>query len=173
MLHDDVTQAVLGFLNRGDLPTGLNDTSITLIPKVRHPQSISQYRPIALCPVLYKIAAKVITNRLRSVMDELISDEQSAFVPGRLITDIILVAYESIHTMKRRKKGKNYMCAVKLDMMKAYDRVEWHYLESILLRLGFSVVFVRLIMKYFTLVRFTVRVNGELLPYFTPSRGLR
>lgn len=107
-----------------DLPVGLNDTSITLIPKVRYPQMISQYRPIALCSVFYKIAAKVITNCMRGCMDEIISEEQSAFVPGRLITDNVLVAFESVHTMKRRKKGKNFACAIKLDMMKAYDRVE-------------------------------------------------
>ena len=71
-------------------------------------------------------------------MDEIISKEQSAFVPGRLITDIVLVAYESIHTMGRRKKGKNYSCAVKLDMMKAYDRLEWTYLKAIMGKLGFS-----------------------------------
>ena len=104
-------------------------------------------------------------------MDDIISEEQSAFAPGRLITDNVLVAYESIHTMRRRKKGKNFSCAVKLDMMKAYDRVEWHYLEAILSRLGFSINFVRLIMKCVTSVHFSVRVNGKLLPYFTPTRG--
>lgn len=168
LLRDDVTTAMLGFLNGGDFPMGLNDTSITLIPKVRHPQNISQYRP-----VLYKLAAKVLTNRMRFLMDEIISEEQSAFVPGRLITDNVLVAFESVHAMKRRKKGKNYACAVKLDKMKAYDRVEWNYLESILLKLGFSIIFVRLIMKCVTSVRFSVKVNGVLLPYFTPSKGLR
>ena len=75
--------------------------------------------------------------------------------------------------MKRRKKGKNFSCTVKLDMMKAYDRVEWHYLEAILSRLGFSMGFVRLIMKCVSSVRFSVRINGELLPYFTPTRGFR
>ena len=156
----------------GDL-LGLNDTSITLITKVRHPQMISQFRPIALCPVLYKIAAKAIANHLRCYMDDIISEEQSAFVPGRLITDNVLVAFESVHTLRRRKKGRNTSCALKLDMMKAYDRVKWHYLEAILLRLGFSNALVRLIMKCVTSVRLSVRVNGELQPYFTPSRGLR
>ena len=75
--------------------------------------------------------------------------------------------------MRRRKKGKNYACAVQLDMMKAYDRVEWSYLEAILLKFGFAANFVRLIMKCGTSVRFSIRVNGELLPYFTPSKGLR
>jgi hypothetical protein len=75
--------------------------------------------------------------------------------------------------MRKRKKGKNVVSAVKLDMMKAYDRVEWHYLQAIMLKLGFSAAFVRLIMKCVTSVRFTVRANGELLPYFTPTRGLR
>lgn len=73
LLQHEVTEAVLAFLNGGELPTGFNDTSITLIPKVRHPQSISQYRPIALCPVLYKVAVKVIANRLRSCMDDIVS----------------------------------------------------------------------------------------------------
>ena len=75
--------------------------------------------------------------------------------------------------MRRRKKGKNFSCVVELDMMKAYDRVEWHYLEAILSKLGFNIDFVRLIMKCVTSVRFSIRVNGELLPFFTPSKGLR
>ena len=82
LLGNEVTLEVLDFLNGGELPIGLNDTSITLIPKVHHPQSIMQYRHIALCPMLYKIAAKAITNRLRSLMDVIISEEQSAFLPG-------------------------------------------------------------------------------------------
>ena len=152
---------------------GFNATSITLIPKVRHPQTISQFRPIALCPVLYKIAAKAIANRLRCYMDDIISEEQSAFVPGRLITDNVLVAFESVHTLRRRKKGRNTTCALKLDMMKAYDRVEWHYLEAILLRLGFSNALVRLIMKCVTSVRYQIKVNGKPTDQFLPIRGMR
>ena len=106
IIEKDLVPAVLDFLNGGELPTGLNDTSITLISKVHHPQSISQYRPIALCPVLYKLAAKAVTNRMRRCMDDIISEEQSAFVPGHLITDNELVAYASVHMMKRHKKRR-------------------------------------------------------------------
>jgi hypothetical protein len=121
LLKDDIVAAVLNFLNGGELPNGLNDTSITLIPKVRHPQRISQYRPISLCSVLYKMASKCIANRARLSLGDIIGEEQSAFVPGRLITDNVLIAYESVHAMRKRKKGKNCVSAVKLDMMKAYD----------------------------------------------------
>jgi uncharacterized protein (DUF1330 family) len=123
-------------------------------------------------PFPYKRAAKAVTNHLRGCLDKIISEEQSAFVPGHTITDNVVVAFESVHAVKRRNKGKNFSCAVKIDMMKAYDRVEWHYLEVILLKLGFSINIVRLIMKCVTSVRFAVRVNGQLLPFFTPSLGL-
>jgi hypothetical protein len=124
LLKDDVVLAVLDFLNGELLPVGMNDTSITLIPKVHPPHKISQYRPISLCSVLYKIGAKCIANRMRVFLDHIIGKEQqSAFVSRRLITDNVLIAYESVHVIRRRKKGRKFSCAVKLDMMKAYDRV--------------------------------------------------
>uniref|UniRef100_A0A8I6XPR7 Reverse transcriptase domain-containing protein n=1 Tax=Hordeum vulgare subsp. vulgare TaxID=112509 RepID=A0A8I6XPR7_HORVV len=100
LLKQDIMLALLEFLNEGELPAGMNDTSITLIPKVPFPQRITQFRPISLCPVLYKIAAKAIANRLRACLDEVIGEEQSAFVPGRVITDNVLIAYESVHSMR-------------------------------------------------------------------------
>ena len=75
--------------------------------------------------------------------------------------------------MKRNKANKHQSCALKLDMMKAYDRVEWHYLEAMLTRLGFAENFVRLIMKCVTSVKYQIKVNGDLTQQFSPSRGLR
>lgn len=172
LLGNDICQAVLSFLNGAEMPSVVNNTVLVLIPKVKNPQELSQFRPIALCNVLYKICSKVIANRLRSVLNEIISVEQSAFVPGRLITDNVLVAYEHIHYLKR-KKGKTGACAVKLDMAKAYDRVEWCYLHSIMTKLGFNETLVNLIMRCVETVSFSVRVNGQLSNAFHPTRGIR
>jgi hypothetical protein len=127
LVNEDICYAVLDFLNGGDMPVVVNNTILILIPKVKNPHDLTQFRPIALYNVLYKIGSKVITNRLRDFLNDIISEEQSTFVLGRLITDNVLVAYESIHYLKN-KRGKTSVCAVKLDMAKAYDRVEWIYL---------------------------------------------
>jgi hypothetical protein len=167
-----ITSAVLNFLNGGDLPDTMNRTTIVLIPKVKNPQEMKQFRPISLCNVIYKICSKVLANRLRLVLDDVVAEEQSAFVPGRLITDNVLVAYECTHYLQR-KKGKSGACAVKLDMAKAYDRVEWEYLHQIMLKLGFNETFVSLVMRCVTSVSFAIKVNGVLSSTFRPTRGIR
>ena len=116
--------AVLDFLNNGIMEPDFNYAHIVLIPKIKSPEKITDYRPISLCNVIYKIISKVLANKLKQILPNLISASQSAFVPGRLITDNFLVAYESLHAMHCRKKGRRGSLALKLDVSKAYDWVE-------------------------------------------------
>nr|XP_020198524.1 uncharacterized protein LOC109784346 [Aegilops tauschii subsp. strangulata] len=169
----EVTAAVLKIIEGCESAESINQTYLVLIPKVKNPSLLSQFHPISLCNVFYKIASKVIANRLKLVLPEIISSEQSAFVPGRLITDNIIVAYECLHFMKRNRAVKHRHCALKLDMMKAYDRVEWDYLRAIMLKLGFSSRWVNIVMDLVSSVSYSVLFNGKKLQEFKPSRGIR
>jgi hypothetical protein len=133
----EVSMAILDFLNNGIFDSSINDTFISLIPKVKNPTRITEYKSISLCNVIYKLVAKVLTIRMKKVLPLIISPNQSAFVSGRLITDNVVVAFKALHTMDTRLKGRKGYMALKLDMSKAYDHVEWDYLEAIMLKLGF------------------------------------
>lgn len=117
----DVVNCVLGALNSSVLPCTLNETFICLKPKVASPQKITEFRPISLCNVVYKSISKVLANRLKKILKEVIDESQSAFVPGKSITDNVLVAFETMHCIDQKRKGKEALMAVKLDISKAYD----------------------------------------------------
>lgn len=172
LLGDDLVKEVLEAVNGDHIPAGWNDTTIVLISKVKDPTMVTQFRPISLCNVVYKVISKLLANRLKAILPVIISEQQSAFVAGRLITDNILIAYESIHTIKR-KQGKKGICAVKLDMHKAYDRVEWSYLQQMMLTLGFDQRWVRKIMACVSSVKYSARINSMDTEVIMPTRGLR
>ena len=110
--------------------------------------------------MIFKIVSKVLANRLKLIPPNIISEEQSAFVPGRLITDNFISAYECLHYMKTKKLKGNRFCALKLDMMKAYDRMEWNYLKKVMLKLRISPRFTEIVMRCVTSVSFSVIFNG-------------
>lgn len=173
IVGDDVVKEVMNFLNGGDMPSSWNDTIMVLIPKTQKPERLKDLRPISLCNVIYKIVSKVLSNRLKLILPDIISPNQSAFVPGRLITDNILMAYGLTHFLRNKRRGTETFAALKLDMSKAYDRVEWDFLNRMMRKLGFHDSWVTLIMKCVTTVSYRVKVNGELTETISPTRGLR
>lgn len=160
-------------LNGGEVPANWNDTVIALIPKVTNPKKVTNLRPISLCNVVYKLISKVLVNRLKLILLKIISPSQSAFVPGRLISDNILIAYELTHHMLNKKMGNTCYATIKLDMSKAYDRVECGFLTQMMEKLGFCQGWIQLMLKCISTVKYQIKVNWALSNPFTPERGLR
>ncbi|KAL8115300.1 hypothetical protein AgCh_021954 [Apium graveolens] len=121
----DVIKMVIGFFEEGIIPDGLNETLIVLIPKKKNPSKMTELRPISLCNVLMKIITKVIVNRMKGMLDSVISENQSAFIAGRQITDNVMTSYEVMHYLKRKRRDIEGFVALKLDMSKSFDRIEW------------------------------------------------
>ena len=114
-----------------------------------------------------------MANRLKQILPNLISPTQSAFVPSRLITDNVLVAYETLHSMHCKKKGKKGALGLKLDISKAYDRVKWAFLEKIMYNLGFPKAWIERVMSCVSTTSFSVRINGKAYGNVIPTKGLR
>ncbi|MCH97455.1 CNGC5-like protein [Trifolium medium] len=133
---NDIFEAVKEWLERGYFPSSLNETNICLIPKCENPISMKDMRPISLCNVLYKMVSKLLANRLKDCLGKCVSEEQSAFVEGRSILDNALIAIEIIHALKRKTRGVAGEIVLKIDISKAYDKVDWGFLRGMLERLG-------------------------------------
>ena len=124
MIGYQIFFAASHWISIGAFPLDLNNTLIVLIPKCENPSSMKELRPISLCNVLYKLVAKVLANHMKDVICRLISPSQAAFVPGRSITDNIILESEILHSLKRRTRGRIGDVALKLDISKAYDTVD-------------------------------------------------
>ena len=148
------------FWPSGIVPDFINTTFITLIPKIKNPRKVSDFRPISLCNVFYTLLAKVVANRLKKFLANAVPDSQSAFLSGRLISDNILVAFETLHYLKRKTQGKMGYMALKLDMSKAYDRVEWKFLEVLMQHLGLGEKMRKIIMSCLRSVSYSILLNG-------------
>ena len=115
----------------------INETIIILIPKVEFPVMVSQFRPISLCNAVYRIISKILVNRVKPLLKHCIGLNQSAFIPGRQILDIVVIAQEFFHYLNTNRNGEFANMALKLDMSKAYNRVEWVFLARIMQKIGF------------------------------------
>ena len=169
----DIWEAVSHFFSTGYIEQEWNHTNICLISKTDRPEEASQFRPISLCNVIYKIISKIISNRLKPILKTFFSPFQNAFVPGRLMADNCLIAHELVGGIKQRTKGKQHLAALKIDMLKAYDKVDWAFLEWLLTQMRFSTVCRHWIMQCVTTVSYSILVNGEPTSRFKPSCGLR
>ncbi|XP_019177860.1 PREDICTED: uncharacterized protein LOC109173056 [Ipomoea nil] len=136
-------------------------------------ERVSDLLPIALCNVVYKVLGKMLTNRLKGSLELVVSPSQSAFVPERLLTDNVIVAGEIGHYLRRKTSGIVGWAALKLDMAKAYNRMECAFLEGMLRVLGFDRGWVELLMLCVTTVKYTIQVNGEGVGTICPTRGIR
>ena len=136
-----------------------------MIPKKKSPKTINDFHPISLCSVVYKIIAKVLANRLKGILSEIINESQSAFVQRRMIFNNIMIAHETIHSMKNKCNGQVGWLVAKLDMSKAYDKVKWNYLEGLMSKMGFASRWVQLIMSCMRSIRKKLTMVNESLRF--------
>lgn len=172
IIKKDLFNCILEFFINGKILKEIKHTFIALIPKSNTPTQTSHYRPISLCPMIYKIISKILVNRLRPLLDHLISPFQSAFVPGRSIHDNILLTHESMYKFKNLKT-KTAWTAIKLNPEKACDRIEWDFILKCLQELDFHPTWNSWIKQCTSSVSYSIIVNDEPNGLFIPTRGIR
>lgn len=171
VIAQDFTVAIQSVFRFGFLPKGVNSTILALIPKKVDSLEMRDFRPIACCNVLYKVVSKIIANRLKLLLPRIISENQSAFIKGRLLMENVLLASELVQNY--HKDSVSPRSVMKIDISKAFDSVQWMFVLKCLVALGFPVRFIHWIKLCITSPSFSVQVNGDLAGYFQSARGLR
>ncbi|KAM6590718.1 hypothetical protein CsatA_013323 [Cannabis sativa] len=169
---EDFCDAVADFFVKGRMHKGVNSTNVVLIPKMQNPKRPNQFRPISLCNVMYKVISKIIANRIKPILPSLICPTQAAFVPGRSIQDNNILVQEIIHSFNR-KKGKEGFFAIKIDLVKAYDRLSWTFIDHVLGCFGFPQKFCSWVSQCISTTSLNICLNGGPVGKILPSCGIR
>ncbi|XP_074266680.1 uncharacterized protein LOC141589959 [Silene latifolia] len=158
IVGEEVCAAIANFFDTGQLVTQINSTVITLIPKVDRPTSVKHFRPISCCNVIYKSISKILCSRLPLVLPDIISRNQGAFVKGRSILENILICQDLVRLYFRAMASPK--CMFKLDLQKAYDSIEWSFVEQMLVALNFPVNFRQMVMTCISTTSYSLNLNG-------------
>mgnify|MGYP004712455881 CR=1 FL=1 len=176
IIKGDLIPAIQSFFSLGFMLKSINHSVISLIPKILNPTYLKNFRPISQCSVIYKTISKILANRLKLVLGKCISNNQSVFIQDRQILDNVILGHEYMHYLKNKRQGKEDYMAIKLDMAKAYDRVEWYFLQAMMQKMqkmGFCVKWINWINSCLKTVTYSFNCNGETKGFVTPERGIR
>lgn len=167
----DMVEMIRGFFMGDYLQQRVTTTSIMLLPKIKKPTTMGDYRPISLCTFSSKVVSKILASRLANFLPRVIDEQQFGFVKGRSIHESIALAQEMAADLDRRSEGGNII--LKYDISKAYDRLEWRFLLRAMGIMGFSTGFQDLVYRSICNIRYRVCVNGFYSQEFRSSRGVR
>lgn len=171
IIVSDFITAVQSFFLYGFLLKGVNATILTLVPKIQGAETMKDFRPISCCNILYKVFSKILANRLKVLLPELIEPNQCDFVTGRLLLENVLLATELVKNYHKDSIGARSV--LKLDISKAFDTVKWSFIKDTLRTMNIPEQFIHWIHTCLSTATFSVSVNGEFEGFFRSSRGLR
>lgn len=173
IVKNDIINSTQAFFHSDFLLKSLNHTYIILVPKNPYLEEVSRFKLISLCNIIYKAISKLMINRLKPLMDNLITPFQNAFIQGRNFTNNILIAHDLFDYLGKKKGRKNCFGALKIDMTKVYDRVDWKFLKTVLTPMNFNERWVNWILECVTTIQYTLLINGNITQSFSPKKGLK
>ncbi|KAJ3699695.1 hypothetical protein LUZ61_003400 [Rhynchospora tenuis] len=172
LLKPLVLQMVNQFFSSGHMPSKLARSNVVLVPKKETPVLVTDYRPISVCNVGYKLISKLLSRRLKPIIPLLVSDTQAAFTLGRQIRDNIIVFREVIHSFSLSSYRKHSFC-LKVDLSKAFDRLRWPYILAVMQTYGLPATFTTWVQACVQSASYSILINGSVDGYIQPTNGLR
>ncbi|KAJ8440382.1 LOW QUALITY PROTEIN: hypothetical protein Cgig2_019371 [Carnegiea gigantea] len=166
-----VCDAVQDFFQYTSLPKEISATKLVVIPKVQHPQYAHEFRPISYCIVIYKCITKLLGQRIKEVLSEIIHPSQGAFVEGRELLYNVLICQDLARGYQRKQISPR--CMLKIGIQKAFDSVHWDFITDMLKALCFPQIFITWIKSCVTSVSFDIHINGRTTGTFKGGCGLK
>ena len=171
-VNESICKEVGSIFSLGIMPECLNKTLIALVPKCQNQETINSYRLISLCNTIYKAVTKIIVAQIHPLLSNLISPIQAVFMLGRRGLDNVLIAQKLIHSIDKKNGRMGYM-AIKVDLEKAYDKLEWSFIHKVLQGFHFPDQLIKVIMSCILSTSISILLNGGTLKSFNPTRGIR